>query len=461
MITTSDAELLDREQELDTLGALLAEARDGWGGIVLIEGPAGQGKTTLLRAARAQAEREGLPVLCAVGAELERDFAYGVVQQLFSAGPDFADGACPPLAIIVDDAHWADAGSVQALTVLARRIAGLPIALIIASRTSWDDLPEAIVLRPQPLSRGAIAQLVAGVVDGEPDPAFVAAAAEITRGNPLLVSELRRMLAAEAYTGSEVRRLRAAMPGSLAGLVQGRLWRLGPAAVALARAVAALGDRVTPELAYALAGLDASVAAHAHASLAAVGLLEPDAPCFTHAEMREATLAGLVPATRSSFHRRAALLLHEAGASEEEIAAQVLAAEPGEDPRAARLLLCTGRRALALGDREVALRHLRGALRESGATPDPELLLALGLAEGGAGGRTWLTRAAQVGSPEVAARAEQALRAHDAHARTWMVRNSGSLAPCRRAPTAFNERRYSITSSVIRSPGSRTGMPGG
>src|SRR6478752_4947137 len=423
MITISDTELLEREQELDTLGALVAEARAGRGGIVLVEAPAGQGKTTLLRAARAQAEREGLPVLCAVGAELERDFAYGVVQQLFSAGPDFADGACPPLAIIVDDAHWADAGSVQALTVLARRIAGLPIALIIASRTSWDDLPEAIVLRPQPLSRGAIAQLVAGVVDGEPDPAFVAAAAEITRGNPLLVSELRRMLAAEAYTGSEVRRLRAAMPGSLAGLVQGRLWRLGPAAVALARAVAALGDRVTPELAYALAGLDASVAAH----------------------------------TRASFHRRAALLLHEAGASEEEIAAQVLAAEPGEDPRAARLLLCTGRRALALGDREVALRHLRGALRESGATPDPELLLALGLAEGASGGRTWLTRAAQVGSPEVAARAEQALRAHDAHARTWMVRNSGSLAPCRRAPTAFNERRYSITSSVIRSPGSRTG----
>ena len=38
---------------------------------------------------------------------------------------------------------------------------------------------------------------------------------------------------------------------------------------------------------------------------------------------------------------------------------------------------------------------------------------------------------------------------------------SGSLAPCRRAPTAFSERRYSITSSVIRSPGSSTGMPGG
>ena len=75
--------------------------------------------------------------------------------------------------------------------------------------------------------------------------------------------------------------------------------------------------------------------------------------------MREATLAGLVPATRSCFHRRAALLLHKAGASDEEVAAQLLAAEPGSDPRAARLLLATGRRALAAGDHEVALRHLR------------------------------------------------------------------------------------------------------
>ena len=118
------------------VGRVLAEAATAGAASSLVEGPAGQGKTTLLRAARTQAEREGLRVLSAVGAELERDFAYGVVQQLFSPAPDFAHGAFPPLAIIVDDAHWADAGSVKALAVLARRIEGLPVALIIASRTS-------------------------------------------------------------------------------------------------------------------------------------------------------------------------------------------------------------------------------------------------------------------------------------------------------------------------------------
>ncbi len=463
MSTVIDAELLEREEELDSLRALLAGARDGRGGIVLVEGPAGQGKTTLLRAARAQAVGEGLRVLSAVGAELERDFAYGIVRQLFLPvvgdveptgaaaqalpvidGPYdsaldpaachnrlhalFALGAQlaaqRPLAIIVDDAHWADAGSLKALGMLARRVEDLPVALIIGLRPAiapegaalLDPLfavPGAIVMRPGPLSHDAVAHLIGGAIDGDADPAFVTAAAETTGGNPLLVSELRRTLAAEAFTGTaaEARRVRGAVPGSIARLVQGRLWRLGPAAVALARAVAALGDRATLEIANTLAGLDSGVAASAHASLAAVGLLEPGALRFTHPMMREATLAGLVPATRSWFHRRAALLLHEAGAPEEEIAAQVLAAEPGTDPRAARLLLDTGRRALAAGDSEVALHHLRRALRESGAAPDPALLLALGLAEartGGSGALTWLTRAAQVGSPEIAARAEQA-----------------------------------------------------
>ena len=82
MITVSDAELLEREEELDTLRALLADAREGRGGITLIEGPAGQGKTALLRAVRAEAS--GMRVLHAVGAELERDFPFGVVRQLFA-----------------------------------------------------------------------------------------------------------------------------------------------------------------------------------------------------------------------------------------------------------------------------------------------------------------------------------------------------------------------------------------
>jgi hypothetical protein len=165
--------------------------------------------------------------------------------------------------------------------------------------------------------------------------------------------------------------------------VQGGLWRLPPTAVALARAVAALGDGTRRETAYALAGLDHPNAARAHADLAAAGLFEAEALAFTRAGMAEMTLAGLVPATRSALHRRAARLLDDSGASEEQVAEQVLAAEPGNDARAAGLLLRTGRRAFEAGDVSRARRHLKRALHESQFAPSTELLQTLQLVDGG------------------------------------------------------------------------------
>jgi predicted ATPase len=70
--------LLEREEELGRLGWLMAAAADGRGAAVLLEGPAGIGKTSLLDAARRLADGR-LRVLEARGGELERDFAYGVV----------------------------------------------------------------------------------------------------------------------------------------------------------------------------------------------------------------------------------------------------------------------------------------------------------------------------------------------------------------------------------------------
>ena len=78
MITVADAELLERETELHTLRAQLDSARHGRGTITLVEAPAGQGKTTLLRAVRAEASAAGLRTLSAIGADLERDFAFGI-----------------------------------------------------------------------------------------------------------------------------------------------------------------------------------------------------------------------------------------------------------------------------------------------------------------------------------------------------------------------------------------------
>src|ERR671917_46291 len=74
--------LLERHGELATVGGLLAAARAGSGRVVLIEGPAGIGKSRLLEEARTRAVPLGFRVLSARGGELERDFAFGVVRQL-------------------------------------------------------------------------------------------------------------------------------------------------------------------------------------------------------------------------------------------------------------------------------------------------------------------------------------------------------------------------------------------
>ncbi len=73
--------LVDREGELQALEAALGQARSGTGATVIVEGPAGIGKTSLLAAARERASAGGMKVLEARGTELEREYPMGGVRQ--------------------------------------------------------------------------------------------------------------------------------------------------------------------------------------------------------------------------------------------------------------------------------------------------------------------------------------------------------------------------------------------
>src|SRR3954447_20141989 len=79
---TGTAELLEREPELEHLGALAERAAGGRGALALLEGPAGIGKTRLLDAARERARSEGMAVLSARASELDREFPFGIARQL-------------------------------------------------------------------------------------------------------------------------------------------------------------------------------------------------------------------------------------------------------------------------------------------------------------------------------------------------------------------------------------------
>jgi hypothetical protein len=77
-----DPVILERDKELATLAAAIAGASTGHGTFVLVEGPAGIGKTTLLRAACQRPAAAEAQVLTGRGLALERDFPYGIVRQL-------------------------------------------------------------------------------------------------------------------------------------------------------------------------------------------------------------------------------------------------------------------------------------------------------------------------------------------------------------------------------------------
>jgi AAA ATPase domain len=77
--------LLERERELETLATVIEAAAEGTAGFVLVEGPAGIGKSRLLAEARKLAQERELCVRSARGSELEREFPFGVVRQLFES----------------------------------------------------------------------------------------------------------------------------------------------------------------------------------------------------------------------------------------------------------------------------------------------------------------------------------------------------------------------------------------
>jgi hypothetical protein len=78
-----DAGLLDRDDTLRQLSTALASVREGQGTTVVVEGSAGTGKSSLLSAAVRAATADGLQVLRARGGELEQEYAYGMIRQMF------------------------------------------------------------------------------------------------------------------------------------------------------------------------------------------------------------------------------------------------------------------------------------------------------------------------------------------------------------------------------------------
>ena len=413
--------LLEREAELVTIGAAVAAAVAGEGRALSVEGEAGVGKTRLLVEARGLAAAAGVDVLSARAGELERDFPFAVLRQLVGPrlrqasegevdelfdGADAARGALglagvdgnlatdtfsvlhalywviaglaerQPLLLSIDDAHLADASSLDWLAFMLPRLGELPVAVILARRTHEPESPglarivdDAAVgsVAPTALSPEATAALIGEVLSEEPDPSFAAVCQELTGGNPFLVTELGRELADQGVgprdgSSDSVREM---APQRVAQMVLGRMSQMPPEAGTLARSVAVLGDDCEPVLATELASLDLVAGREAADALRRAAIFDPgDSLRFVHPLVRNAVYADFSTGERGAAHAAAAALLGERGASPERVALHLLAGEPRDDAAAVETLLEAGRRALADGAPRSAVAYLTRALKE-------------------------------------------------------------------------------------------------
>ncbi|PWK80934.1 tetratricopeptide repeat protein [Lentzea atacamensis] len=402
-------EPLERDDEIAHIREALDAATRGEGRVVVIEGRAGIGKTRLVHECRELAKQLGFGRLQAVGDALESAMAWGVVRQMVErsvsrysgeirekilAGPSGAalkalDDAAHdpseaelartlhslwwvavdlsstrPLLITVDDAHWADLSSLQFLVYLSRRIADLPIALVVATRPPADNFgPLAALsvsadrLLPRPLTTEALGTLVGG------HPEVIKALHQASGGNPFLSGVLVDELAAiglpldDADTASKIGGLGPST------VFRATLGRLPADAVALANAIAVLGSHADPWQSAALAGV-ADLPAAVEALVTANVIVTGEYLEFVHPVVREAVLTGLGPIARASLHARAAKALWESHAPADRVAAHLVHAPKGTLPDAADVLRRAASTLLSAGDPQTAAAHLARAVDE-------------------------------------------------------------------------------------------------
>ena len=372
--------LVGRDSEMALLTGLIRDVARGRGGSVLIEGEPGIGKSTLVRAAVAEAQEAGCQVFWGAGDELGQalpllpfldglrvrepstnprrktivqllrgevsadrgtDVPAVLAEQLLALVAEQC--AMWPTILVIDDLQWADQASITLWGRLARSAQQVPLLLIGMMRPvpQRDDVlalrrvaGDATRLQLAGLTETAVADLVAELAGGRPDDGLLRLA-DGAAGNPLYVTELVAALArGSGLTITEAGAAELAggsVPGSLSAAIADRLgFVTGPVRDVL-RAAALLGvDFAVPDLAVVLRrGVADLIPAVDEAC--AVGVLAESSRGlgFRHPLIRAALYDDMPASVRAAWHRDAGRALAEAGAPTDRVARQLLRAVAG------------------------------------------------------------------------------------------------------------------------------------
>ena len=424
-----------RAGELKVVGALIAAVAQGRGGVLVIEGPPGIGKSRLLTEVLALAEKAGVRALFGEAFEYQQtvpffslfmatlradppvgdvealrrlggsaDLRYWVVHDLANA--IHAAAAQTPLVIMLEDIHWADNGTLLALRSLAVR-PDAAVLWVLTARTgaggpamqetlSVLQRANATFLRLAAMTPDAVADMVCDAVRARADASLLNLAAK-AHGNPFLVSELVGGLGEEGrldFSGGHAVATGYALPRRLGVGMQQRLDLLPDSASEVVRVAAVLPDRFSAGLLAAM--LDRQPASLMSALKEAVraDLLVDDGERlrFRHDLLREATRQSLPQSLGRAMERQSASVMLGMGAAPAEVATQLArSAEPGD--REAIDALRQAAQSVGHGDASAAADLSKRAL---------ELLPADDAEHGSLIAETveWLNRASRYGEAE-------------------------------------------------------------
>jgi DNA-binding CsgD family transcriptional regulator len=316
--------------------------------------------------------------------------------------------------------------SLRFVLYLARRLEDLPAVVLVAARPLPEPndapllaeliaVPGLELVRPAPLGKPQVAQVIEARGFDAADAKFVAACYQASGGNPFLLGELLSSLVAAGASGSpqDAAGVATLTPERVVQWVRARLRALGEEAERLAGALAVLGEDATLSDAITLAGVAPSAASGVADALIKAEILTARSRYeFAHPLVHAAVLQGVGRARRAEAHGRAARLVADRGAPLARVAAHLLASDPGADAWVVDVLRAAAREATASGAPRSAVLYLERALEEAqGPSSRRELLLELGIAQHRAGlpGATQRMREALAVCSDARGRAEISL----------------------------------------------------
>ena len=356
-----------REPEQKIAGELLRHAQQGAGGVVLVDGEPGIGKSLLLRDATSEAAEQGFSLATGAADQLSQEIPFFALrtalrEPVAGVTPDHPDAtawwiaemrahleqraARVPVLVCLDDLHWAGPATLAALRALPGSLKRQPVAWLLARSTTPPggaadylfgllEQEGAARVTLAPLEQDAVSAMVTDAFGAPPDQALADLARDAA-GNPLLVAELiggLREDRAVQVTGGRATLTSARLPQRIQRLAHQRLDGLSTRARQLLVTAAVLGPAFQLEDAAEMLGETPAMLLPAveEAMCAAIVTASENSFAFRQQMLRRAVSDMIPRPVRKALHRQYGEILLARGESADRAAGHLLqAAHPGD-----------------------------------------------------------------------------------------------------------------------------------